>query len=97
MYLPEDIAPYGRFIPASAAPRPDRTRAVRSSTVSGTLKVRLGRFLHLESQLVFTDEESGESYRLSESRKMRSTELHYVDNPRFGLIARILPIEEAES
>ena len=97
MYLPEDISPYDRFIPASAAPRPDRTRAVRSSTVSGTLKVRLGRFLHLESQLVFTDEESGASYRLWESRKMRSTELHYVDNPRFGLLARILPIEEGES
>ena len=97
MYLPEDIGSYEQFIPASAAPRPDRTRQVRSSTVSGTLKVRLGRFLHLESLLVFTDEESGQSFRLSESRKMRSTELHYVDNPRFGLLARILPIPEGES
>ena len=97
MYLPEDVEPYEAFIPASAAPRPDRSRQVRSTTVNGTLKVRLGRFLHLESLLVFTDEESGQSFRLSESRKMRSTELHYVDNPRFGLLARILPIPEGES
>ena len=96
MYLPEDIGPYERFIPASIEPRPERTRAVRSTTVNGTLKVYLGRFLHLESLLVFTDEEAGRSYRLFESRKMRSTELHYVDNPRFGLLARIVPIEEGD-
>ena len=97
LYLPEDIAPYDEFIPASAAVRPDRERAVRSTTVAGTLKVRLGRFLHMEALLVFTDEEEGRSYRLAESRKMRSTELHYIDNPRFGILTRILPIEEPES
>ena len=94
LYLPEDIEPYEEFIPANAEPLPERSREVRTTTVNGTLKVRLGRFLHLESLLVFTDRESGQSYRLSESRKMRSRELHYVDNPRFGLLARILPIEE---
>ena len=97
LYLPDDITPYEEFIPASAAPRPDREQAVRSTTVAGTLKVHLGRFLHLETLLVFTDEEAGRSYRLFESRKMRSTELHYIDNPRFGLLTRILPIEDPGS
>jgi len=97
LHLPEDLSPYDEFIPASAAPRPGRERAVRSTTVAGTLKVRLGRFLHMEALLVFTDQESGRSYRLSESRKMRSTELHYIDNPRFGILTRILPIEEGDS
>ena len=97
MYLPEDTAPYDEFIPASAAPEPERPREIASTTVAGTLKVRLGRFLHLESLLVFTDAERGESFRLSESRKMRSRELHYIDNPRFGLLTRILPIEEDET
>lgn len=97
LYLPDDIEPYEEFIPASAAARPDRERAVRSTTVAGTLKVRLGRFLHMEALLVFTDQEEGRSYRLAESRKMRSTELHFIDNPRFGILTRILPIEEPES
>ena len=96
LYLPDDLAPYEEFVPASSAPRPGRERAIRSTTLAGTLKVRLGRFLHMEALLVFTDTEAGRSYRLSESRKMRSTELHYIDNPRFGLLTRILPIEEDE-
>lgn len=97
LYLPEDLSPYEEFVPASAAPRPGRERAVRSTALAGTLKVRLGRFLHLEALLVFTDTAEERSYRLSESRKMRSRELHYIDNPRFGLLTRILPIEEGES
>ena len=96
LYLPDDLEPYEEFVPASVAPRPGRERAVRSTTLAGTLKVRLGRFLHMEALLVFTDTATGRSYRLSESRKMRSTELHYIDNPRFGLLTRILPIEEDE-
>lgn len=32
-----------------------------------------------------------ESARLSELRRMRSTELHYLDNPRFGVLAVIHP------
>lgn len=30
-------------------------------------------------------------YRLKESRRMRSGELHYLDHPAFGLIARVTP------
>jgi len=97
LYLPEDTAPYERFVPASSAPRPDRSRAIRSTPLTGTLKVRLGRFLHMEALLVYTDPEEQRSYRLYESRKMRSTELHYIDNPRFGLLTRILPIEDGDS
>lgn len=84
------------FVPASFAPQPGRSAQVSSFTVNGTLRVRLGRFLHLESQLVFTDPEDRRSYRLSESRKMRSRELHYIDNPRFGILTRIVPVEGSE-
>jgi len=97
IYLPDDLSPYEQFIPASGEPRPERQREARTTTVNGTIKVRLGRFLHLEALLVHTDTESGKSYRLSESRKMRSRELHYIDNPRFGLLTRIVPVEEADS
>ena len=61
--------------------------------VAEILRVRLGRFLHVESRLVYHDVEEGRSYRLFESRKMRSRELHYIDNPRFGILTRIVPVE----
>lgn len=96
VYLPEDTKRFNSFIPVSQTPQPDRTRAFNTATVSGTIKVRLGRFLHMDTLLVYTDQETGQSYRLKQSRKMRSRELHYIDNPRFGLLTRILPIEEPE-
>lgn len=97
LYLPEDLAPYEDFVPATEGPEPGHERAVRAATLGGTLRVRLGRFLHMEALLVYTDLEAGRSYRLAQSRKMRSRELHYIDNPRFGLLTRILPIEDGGS
>jgi len=97
VYLPDDLKPYKKFIPASAQPEPSRNRQITTTTISGTLKVRLGRFLHLDTLLVFTDTENRKSYRMSQSRKMRSKEFHYIDNPRFGLLVRILPLEEASN
>ncbi len=95
IYIPEDVKPYKKFIPASAQPEPGRTRKITTTTVTGYLKVRLQRFLHLDARLVFTDTENQRSYRLSQSRKMRSGEFHYIDNPRFGLLVKILPLEAA--
>ncbi len=96
-YLPTDLKPYKHFIPASFQPTPDRNRKVRNTTISGTIKVRLGRFLHVDSHLVYTDVDNNTSYRLRQSRKMRSREYHYIDNPRFGLLVRILPIEDGQN
>ena len=94
MYLPEDLSPYEKFVPASPQPQPGRTRELTTSTVNGTLKLRLGRFLHLDAHLVFTDTENQKSYRLNQSRKMRSGEFHYIDNPRFGLLVKVVPVNQ---
>jgi hypothetical protein len=96
LYLPENIAEYDEFIPASIEASAERTRELNTSTLNGSIKVHLGRFLHMETLLVYTDAETQQSFRLSQSRKMRSRELHYIDNPRFGLLTRILPIEDPE-
>ena len=82
------------FFPGSVAPLPDRARAINTSVINGTIAVRLGRFLHMDVLLAFTDANTGQTYRLSQSRKMRSGELHYIDNPRFGLLTRITPLED---
>lgn len=96
LYVGDD-AGGGDFLPASLQPRPGREREVRTATLDGTLKLRLGRFLHLESRLVYTDVDGGRSYRLDESRKMRSRELHYIDNPRIGILTRIVPADEDDA
>jgi len=97
IYLPEDTTPYETFIPASLRPLPTQSRQINTTKVSGSLKLRLGRFLHLDTKLVFTDAEKQKSYRLSQSRKMRSNEFHYIDNPRFGLLVKILPLKDASN
>jgi len=97
MYIPESLQGLGKFVVASANPQPGREREIRSTTVNGTLKVRLGRFLHLETHLVYTDSERQTSFPLYQSRRMRSRELHYIDNPRFGILARIVPVEGSDT
>jgi len=95
VHIPREFKQYDNFIPASATAALDgSSRELTSTTVSGTLTVRLGRFLHLDTVLAYTDTDRGVTYRLNHSRKMRSRELHYIDNPRFGLLVRIRPIEE---
>lgn len=95
LHIPRDFKQYDYFIPATATAAIDgSSRELTSTTVSGTLKVRLGRFLHLDTLLAYTDTDSGVTYRMQHSRKMRSRELHYIDNPKFGLLVRIRPIEE---
>ena len=89
MYIPENPTGSGRFLSGSSSPQPGREREIRTTTVNGTIKVRLGRFLHMETHLVYTDAERSTSYNLYQSRKMRSRELHYIDNARFGIVARI--------
>jgi len=94
VFIPEDYRQYDRFIPASTGPTFENgARQISTTTLSGTLKVRLGRFLHLDARLVLTDPDTGRSYRLEQSRKMRSRELHYIDNPRFGMLVRIIPLD----
>lgn len=36
-------------------------------------------------------------YRLSERRKLRSGELHYYDHPRYGVLAKVTPVEPEET
>ena len=94
MYIPADRRQYTDFYPATANPTPNNTESISTFTLNGTISVRLGRFLHMDTRLVFTDDQTGQSFRLLQTRKMRSRELHYIDNPRFGLLTQITPLED---
>lgn len=95
VFIPENYKTYPDFIPATqSASFVGGEREITSTVVNGTIKVRLGRFLHLDAKLVYTDTKTATSYRMNHSRKMRSRELHYIDNPKFGMLVKILPVPE---
>jgi len=72
--------------------------------VTGTITLLKERYLHLVVDLRLTaadgtasaPDQDGTGSRLAEKRRIRSNELHYFDNPRFGVIARVTPYQEAE-
>jgi hypothetical protein len=63
--------------------------------VDGSITLIRERYLHLAVDLTLAS--PGALYRLDETRRIRSGELHYFDNPRFGVIARVTPYESDES
>jgi hypothetical protein len=77
-------------------------------SVEGTITLIRERYLHLDMDLllmttrnngavVYSDSpNSVPAFRLSEKRRIRSSELHYFDHPRFGAIARVTPYEAPE-
>lgn len=59
--------------------------------VDGTVALHLGRFLHLGADLSLTvGGEEPQAWRLREERRMRSEELHHLDSPRLGLVAKVV-------
>ncbi len=96
----------------------DDTLPERLSTIEGTLRLSLARYLHLDSDLVYTKSftrtitpapapagspqtaaalpqqiTSSYRFRLHESRRMRSKDLHYIDHPMFGMLVKVTPLQ----
>lgn len=61
--------------------------------VDGTVTLLAGRYLHLDTYLLYTQalSEGGRvSFRLKENRLMRRDELHHLDSPKLGVLARVV-------
>jgi hypothetical protein len=65
------------------------------SGLVGQVALSRGRYLHLTLDLVYDAPgaagEATQRFVLRQSRRMRSNERHYIDSPRFGVIAIITP------
>ena len=60
------------------------------------LKVKLNKE-NLEEYEILTKEDSMKvTYQLTQSRKLKSGELHYIDHPKFGIIYRLVKAEKIE-
>ena len=84
---PEQALYFGDTQPAIADSEPELIY-----TLDGSISLLLSRFLHLEADLAWTQADRDGvlgSYRLTESRRMRSGELHHLDSPRFGMLVQI--------
>jgi hypothetical protein len=64
-----------------------------SSGLQGQIALSRGRYLHLTLDLVLDSQggESSQRFILRQTRRMRSNERHYIDSPKFGVIALITP------
>ena len=93
-------------VPPREAPQPmlieagDRGDGVHA--VEGTYAVTLQHYLHIDAVLWYIPPEQDASarpatyMRLVEQRRVRSTELDYLDHPRFGVLTRIDAVEVPE-
>lgn len=82
-----------------------------SNKLQGFIKIILSRYLHIYADVQYTThavvETSNEGmvyrsikpqiYRLKQTRKMRSNELHYLDHPKLGLLVYIHPYNVRQS
>lgn len=62
-----------------------------SGGINGFFRLQRGHYLHMIADLEYSP---GGSliYRLNEKRRFKLRELHYLDHPKFGVIARVSPI-----
>lgn len=72
--------------------------------IEGFLGVTRGRYLHLDTRLWYTPNPPPDAQgqdpgymELREQRRMRSGELHYLDHPKFGVLARVDPMQPPET
>ncbi|MDY6943655.1 MAG: CsiV family protein [Pseudomonadota bacterium] len=82
------------------------TDAPATYRLDGTVTVYVNRFIHVQTQLALTepaptsgtpenplsDTPRWREYALVETRRLRTGEIHYLDNPRFGILVRVDPL-----
>jgi hypothetical protein len=88
-------------VDAKSVAKPVRIASVNPEELEGTIRFFMSRHLHLDVNLLFRtmlsasgSDPRAEVYRLSEQRKLKSQETHYFDHPRFGVLARVMPVEK---
>jgi hypothetical protein len=67
----------------------------RTGVLTGTAKVHVKRYLHLDLDLLL-ETSNGPApgvFRMQAHRRMRSGQLHYIDHPILGALVRITPVK----
>ena len=93
-------------------PQTDGDGAALLNIIDGTIKIAQGKYLHMDLDLLYRtkaatrnevdifgfrkEEDLPSVFRMQQSRRVRSGELHYFDHPVFGVIAIMTPTSTTE-
>lgn len=91
----EDGAQYLRGYLNPPADTQLELRQRRSARLQGGIKVWVGRFLHFETLLSYTPPGADYSFAFQSDRRMRSRQMHYIDNSKVGIITKIFPVDDS--
>ena len=80
------------------------------SSIEGTLKLILGRYLHIHTDLLYKrlnqnniqttetlNNKVFSEFKIKSQRRMRSKEVHYIDHPLVGILVLVTPIKPPET
>jgi hypothetical protein len=83
---------------------------INQNFVTGTLTLTRGRYLHLDIDLLFQRQpntpqlfsffgfgnagNTPERYRMTQQRRLKRNELHYFDQPKFGVLVMVTAVEQ---
>ena len=88
-------------VDAKSVAKAVRVASINPDELEGSIRFYMSRHLHLDVNLLFREtlatagtDPRTEVYRLNEQRKLKSQETHYFDHPRFGVLARVMPVEK---
>ncbi len=72
------------------------SKAVRISNESGTIngyfRLQRGNLVHMIADIEYFPHSV--FYRLKEKRRFKLNETHYLDHPKFGILARVTPVKD---
>lgn len=65
-------------------------------SLSGFFRMQRGHLVHMIMDLEYQPKSFAEPiiYRLNEKRRFKFNEIHYLDHPKFGVLARITPLSD---
>lgn len=94
------------MLPAPNSNSQKQTNSTLESNVQGTMKLILGRYLHIHTDLIYQrpnkaynpvspalNNKRFNEFEIKSQRRMRSSELHYIDHPLLGILVLVTPIE----
>lgn len=69
----------------------DGISASALSEIDGSVALLLGRYLHVDADLIYTQAgaDGARSWRLDERRRMKRDEVHHLDSPKLGILAKV--------
>ncbi|MDP9141469.1 MAG: peptidoglycan binding protein CsiV [Pseudomonadota bacterium] len=66
-----------------------------STPIDGSVALHLSRYLHLDVDAMLNEQRGtgAMAYRLNDRRRMRRDELHHLDSPKLGVLAKVTRID----